>query len=271
MVTAQSLTSACDGILLQRYLISDDHRSFEEIVRRHASKVFGVCLRVLGDRQLAEDATQDVFVTLASRAKSIVKPDALASWLHGVAFRKSVELRRRRFRTISSVPDFPEEVETVDLNEMCEIVQEELSSLPEKYRVPLELHYYDGKTLVQISQQTSVPVGTLSTRLQTGREHLRKRLNRRGVKVGALMMLLLFLRSTPAAASEFFVDTIVARVKKLAPPNVTPPTSLISNLWHRPVVVLSSLTLTLVYLVAMTVYNGVANGSYSLFVQPSCW
>ena len=64
-----------------------DKAAFELLVRRHERMVLGVCRRVLGHVQDAEDAFQATFLTLACKAGSISQRETLPSWLYKVAFR----------------------------------------------------------------------------------------------------------------------------------------------------------------------------------------
>ena len=88
-----------DRELLGRFRTQDRvaaQQAFEAIVHRHGPMVLGVCRRILRDEHTAEDAFQATFLVLALKADTIRKPDALGSWLHGVAGRIS-----RRARILS--------------------------------------------------------------------------------------------------------------------------------------------------------------------------
>src|SRR6185295_14628887 len=87
--------------------------AFAELVRRHGPKVYGVCRRILGDHQLAEDAFQATFVVLAKRAHAVRAPSTVGSFLYGVArhaaLKASAMNRRRKEQSMSDLPDKPAE------------------------------------------------------------------------------------------------------------------------------------------------------------------
>src|SRR5262249_34479778 len=91
-----------DAELLRRYLVARDESAFAALVRRHGPMVLAVCRSVLRQRDDAEDALQATFLVLARKAGSLRRPEALSSFLHGVAYRVALKARADRIRRQAS-------------------------------------------------------------------------------------------------------------------------------------------------------------------------
>src|SRR6516225_11110909 len=154
-----------DGQLLARFVATRDEASFAVLVRRHGPMVLGVCRRLLRHEQDAEDCFQATFLVLARRA-SVVRGEAVGSWLYSVAYRTSLEARalnarrRARERQVEAMPH--PEVTPADIPDWRPWLDRELSRLPEKYRTPVILCNLEGRTRREVAQQLSLPEGTLS-------------------------------------------------------------------------------------------------------------
>jgi RNA polymerase sigma-70 factor (ECF subfamily) len=104
----------------------------------------GVCRRLLGRAEDAEDAFQATFLVLARKAGSIRKRESVASWLYGVAYRTAarardqIQRRRRREREALDMSATKSAAEAA-WPELQPILDEELQRLPDKYRRPLVL------------------------------------------------------------------------------------------------------------------------------------
>jgi RNA polymerase sigma factor (sigma-70 family) len=185
-----TLAGLTDRQLLDRFLVGPGEAAeaaFATLVERHGPSVRRVCAERLGDFHAAQDAAQASFLVLARKARSIRKPEALGSWLHGVALRVARRARcaaaRRR-----AVENRRAEVMAGQLHakqiatpESHFELYEEIERLPEKYKCPIVLCYFQGYTQEQAAEQLGWPLGTIQTRLHRGRERLRSRLTRRGL------------------------------------------------------------------------------------------
>jgi RNA polymerase sigma factor (sigma-70 family) len=175
-----------DRELLARFVRERDQAAFAELVRSHGPVVLGVCRRVTGHPQDAEDAFQAVFLILARKATTIRNPDVLGSWLYSVAVqvarkaRRSATRRRQREVVVSPMPDPPTtSVEMVP--ELSPILDEELAALPSWYRDAIILCDLRGASREEAAAALGVPEGTVSSRLASGRKKLAARLTKRGI------------------------------------------------------------------------------------------
>ncbi len=176
-----------DASLLAHFARARDGAAFEAIVRKHGPMVLGVCQRLL-DAHLAEDAFQATFLVLIRRAATIRRPRLLANWLYGVAQRTALAARRlaRRCSHPKQEMDMLAAPEAERLwHDLRPVIDEELSRLPEKYRLPILLCYIQGRTNEEAARQLGWTKGTVSGRLARARELLRGRLARRGVTLSA--------------------------------------------------------------------------------------
>jgi len=186
-------TALPDTQLLSDFIERHDDASFAVLVRRHSPLVMGVCRRVARDRQDAEDAFQASFLVLVRRAASIARRELLANWLYRVAYKTAVKIRtatyKRRTRE-RQVTDMPERAmsQPSQWSDLMPFLDQELSRLPEKYRLPVILCDLEGKTQKKAAQLLGCPENTLTTRLVRARAMLAKRLTRHGVSLlsGAL-------------------------------------------------------------------------------------
>jgi RNA polymerase sigma factor (sigma-70 family) len=196
------LAAGADGRLSDAQLLDafarGEEAAFALLVRRHGRLVWGVCRRVLRDWHDAEDAFQATFLVLTRKADSVRKRASLGSWLYGVAFRLSSQLRRRlairrqHEGMVHPSPPGPAPDEEISLREALAILDEEVGRLPDKFREPIVLCYFQGKTNDDAARELGCPPGTLKDRLLRARERLSARLAGRGVTLpaGALAVLL---------------------------------------------------------------------------------
>src|SRR5262249_4927135 len=125
------------------------------------------------------------FLVLARRAAGLKSPDAVGPWLYGVAHRLARETRRRASRqqardSRSRPGAVRDPLAEVSGRELVAILEEELASLPERYRSPLLLCSVEGRSTEEAARQLGCSPRTMQRRLQRARDLLHRGLGRRG-------------------------------------------------------------------------------------------
>ncbi len=203
-----------DSQLLEHFLAQRDEEAFAELVRRHGRMVLGVARAIVRDSQDADDVFQATFLVLARKAATIARRESVGSWLCGVARRVALDARdrsRRRQRHERQVPVRTEpQGNSADLDDLRSLLAEELGRLPEKYRAPLLLCYFEGKTHEEAAAILRWPTGTVAGRLARARETLRGRLTRRGLATSTVLFGILEGGQLLAAVAPSLADTVAS-------------------------------------------------------------
>src|SRR5262245_7285128 len=155
-----------DADLLRQFVVRRDEGAFAALLERHGPLVLGICRRVLGNSHDAEDAFQAAFLVLARKAASIRQQESLAAWLHRVALNVCRTARLQSARRITHERQVVSAMSHVDeVRDWQPILHEEVDRLPEKYRTPVVLCYFEGKTHDEAARHLGWPVGTVKGRL----------------------------------------------------------------------------------------------------------
>ena len=174
-----------DRQLLDCFVTANDPDAFRALVERHGPMVLAVCRTVLRDPHDVEDAFQNTFLALARRAGTIKHSETIAPWLHRVALRVGRKARfrasQRRARERACIDSGSERPSCRPGPSLIPLLREEVSRLPENYRIPVMICYLEGKTNQEAAAQLDGPVGTVKGRLWRARQALRGRLSRRGL------------------------------------------------------------------------------------------
>jgi RNA polymerase sigma-70 factor (ECF subfamily) len=150
---------------------------FELLVDQHQSMVFSLALRMTGDRGLAEEIAQDVFLELDRNLGKMETPEHACYWLRRVTMSRSADaLRRRRVRGMDLWVDIQEahgaqgEERTSPLGARIEHL---LTTLPEAQRAALVLRYQEDLLPEEIAAVMDAPLATVKSNLQRGLKLLR--------------------------------------------------------------------------------------------------
>ena len=155
-----------------------DRTAFEKLVRAYARLVWASVYGLVRDRAWTEDVVQETFLRAWESLRELNEPGAFRGWLLTIARRlawRRAELSGRD-EPVAEVPEKPEIVDARDPEEAREKVQEALARLPERYRVPVTLHFLNGMEYGAISKLTGLANGSLRGLLARGAAKLRAEL-----------------------------------------------------------------------------------------------
>ena len=170
-----------DDALLLRYVAAGETDALRALYDRYGSVLYGLAYRTLGDRQLAEDCVQEVFVT-AWRSAERYDPRraSVTTWLFTILRNKTVDaLRRRSRRPADPLPErwpddeAPDAADVVAANDQGERVASALAELPPNQLEAVSLAYFEGLTQSEIADRLGVPLGTVKGRLRLALDRLR--------------------------------------------------------------------------------------------------
>lgn len=150
---------------------------FEQLVDEHQSMVFSLAWRMTGDRGLAEEVAQDVFLELDKHMDRIESPEHALNWLRRVAVSRSADaLRRRRVRGVDLWVEIEDKHAASAEERQSPLgtrLEHLLSTLPEAQRAALVLRYQEDMTPEEIAVAIESPLGTVKSNLNRGLKLLR--------------------------------------------------------------------------------------------------
>jgi RNA polymerase sigma factor (sigma-70 family) len=208
-----------DRQLLASFVGRREPAALEALVRRHGPLVWGVCRRVLGHAQDAEDAFQATFLVLARKAGSI--RSNVGSWLYRVAHRTALKARaarakrQQRERQVADMPE-PAMPEPELWEDLQPLLDQEVNRLPDKYQAVVVLCDLEGKTGTEAARHLGLPQGTVRSRLARARALLAQRLARHGLAVSGGALAGVLAHEAAAATVPPAVMTSTFKVLALA-------------------------------------------------------
>jgi RNA polymerase sigma-70 factor (ECF subfamily) len=167
--------AAPDDDLLARFL-AGDQASFTTLVERHEDRIFGLALRMTGDRADALEATQETFIAAFRRAGKFRGESAFGTWLYSIGVNACRDLLRKKKRTPIPTEELPEPASTGASIEDLVVTRMDLAraldELSEEYQQAVVMHDVGGIPYEEIALRLGVPVGTVKSRISRGRRAL---------------------------------------------------------------------------------------------------
>ena len=155
----------------------EDRSAFRTLYRLTSAKLFGVCLRICGDRQAAEDVLSEVYLTIWKRAGAFEPGRASPiSWLATIARNRAIDWRRASGRApparVEEIADLADErasaEETMLVDERAAQLHRCLDQLEQHQRDAIRTAFFDGLTYAELAERNSVPLGTMKSWVRRG-------------------------------------------------------------------------------------------------------
>lgn len=150
-----------------------DRENFSQAYDEYKSTVYSVIFNYVRDRDDAMDLLQEVFIKLLDYGNEFDNGEHLKAWLIRVSINLCKNFCRDKSRfSDEEVPEIP----YYDEHDEGDVMLMHVQSLPEKYRVPLHLFYYEDYSIKEIADSLGMPEATVAVRLKRGRDKLKRKL-----------------------------------------------------------------------------------------------
>lgn len=180
------MSKTCDINIQMLYRLKQgDESAFEVIFRRYYAKIYHFVLNTLFDKTLAEDITQNVFLSVWEHRENIIPEKNFSTYLYTIVknrvFRETEKiLLASRYKDyilqVRSEEDFST-VETIDADMLEETILQLIDQLPEVRRRIFLLHFKEELSNREIAEKLSISVENVETQVRRSLLHIRKRLN----------------------------------------------------------------------------------------------
>ena len=171
---AVSLTDSTQDRLVEQ-LKQGDRQAFQLLYHQYGDKIFSLCWRLLADRQLAEDATQEAFVRVWRNANSFRGDSSFKTWLYRLATNVALDLvrKQKRWWLPQNWHSEPEASEDLQDGLQLEALDRALLRLPEQQRLVFVLYAVEGYTHVEIAAMLNIASGTSKSHYHQARNNLK--------------------------------------------------------------------------------------------------
>jgi RNA polymerase sigma factor (sigma-70 family) len=208
-----------DGHLLKRFASHRDEAAFRELTARHLGLIYHVALRRTGDRQMAEEISQNVLCAVVRKAASLARhPDRFPAWLHrATLFESSKAMRSEASHQRRKQLVHPDEIaSTADENPAAwtaamPLLDLALDRLPDADRCVVLRHYFEGKSFNQIGAEVSRPAATVQKQCRRALDKLARILRGKGVALSLATLASALTAQSAKAAPPALLKSAAAK------------------------------------------------------------
>jgi RNA polymerase sigma-70 factor, ECF subfamily len=184
--TASTLTEQ-DDIQLVTACRNGDQDAFSLLVQRYQRRVFNLVFRMVQDYEDASEITQEAFLAAWQGLPSFRGEARFSTWLYRIAYNcalRQLDIHKRdralqlalQADQMTESEDDVQQTDHLEMLDNQELVQEQLSQLPTKYRIVLILRHLQDMTYEEMAEVLTMPIGTIKTHLFRARNLLKERL-----------------------------------------------------------------------------------------------
>lgn len=173
-----------DEALVIKRAQEGDLKAFEELMGAYKKLVYNLCFRMLGDKDEAEDGTQEVFIKIYRGLRTYDGRSKFSTWALKIASNMCIDIiRKRKVQTVpiedyEIIDDSSPEKHYMSLETKRDI-KKAVQDLPEKYRTVIIYYHFMNLSYQEISDMLGEPMTIVKNRLYRGRLMLRDRLYER--------------------------------------------------------------------------------------------
>lgn len=154
-----------------------DREAYQQLYQQYVGQVFALAWRLTGDRQLAEDATQEVFVQMWRKIGNYRGDSKFTTWLHSVTSNVTISYMRKQrgwFSRMMNIEDSGAENyeadQATDLSDLDQLIMK----LPERARIVFVLHAVEGLRHEDIANQLDMAVGSSKAQFHRAKQLLKE-------------------------------------------------------------------------------------------------
>lgn len=191
------VAASTDDYTLVKHAIRGNERAYEVLMDRYRNPIFHMMLKMVNNREDAEDLAIEAFGKAFAKLRSYTPRYAFSTWLYRIAINNGIDhIRRKRLQVLSidepldgqASSDYSHNIPGYTLNPEEEIIREQrlelmrglLGHLSPKYRLMIELRYFEEMSYEEISIELEIPLGTVKAQLFRAKEVLSNLLSQPG-------------------------------------------------------------------------------------------
>ncbi len=172
--------------LIEAYIdevLSGRSEAFEKIVEEYQSMVFTICVNMLKERALAEEAAQDVFVKVYKNLKSFARKSSFKTWIYRIAYRTAIDYhRKKRYHNVSIdqqdqpmqlADDHSNAQELLERQDEMKTLESAMKQLDNDDNLLLSLYYFQEKNIQEVAKITGLTESNVKIKLFRIRKKLR--------------------------------------------------------------------------------------------------